>query len=149
MSIIRSILEDPTIRVYLPFSLLVLVGAFLGGGIAYGALFARLGESAWKAWVPGWNFYLFLRLGGFSTRISMATLITMLIPGINLLFLFVFLALLILSAQRISEDMGRASVWWPVLFFLNPIIWAGILGFTGEDQLVDPLNVRHQVLRAL
>lgn len=137
-SVLREALSDPQLSAALPVLLMLLLGCWVGGALSFSALFAKFGVAPWKAWVPVYNGMMLFRIAGMSTRWAAALGVGLLIPLINVPVFFLGLAACLIAAQRISVALGRGGVLWSVLFFVNPIVWAAVLGFSSDEPMVDP-----------
>ena len=101
-------------------SVVVLIALYVWSGLALSAMFRKMGEDAWRGWVPLLNTATVLKWGGFS-------------PWLVLLVLFpptgiVVAILLIVSAHRINPGFGYGGGMTVVAAFLF-LVWATILGF--------------------
>lgn len=98
--------------------------------IAMWKLFAKAGEPGWKALVPIYNSWVFLRLGDQAGWWALVALI----PFVNIIAV-VFMAI---AAYNIGLKLGKEG-WYVVLYVLVPIIWMLILAFdksTWKGQVV-------------
>jgi hypothetical protein len=97
-------------------------------------IFHKAGLERWKAWVPFYNMWVLLQLGGK--------------PGPFIFFNFIpfvgsilYLVFQIIAAYNINKKLGRVSGGWTVLFVLVEPVWAGINGLDGstwDDSKGDP-----------
>lgn len=89
--------------------------------LALSAMFRKMGEETWRAWVPLLNIATLLRWAGFS-------------PWLVLLFLipvagqFAGFVLLIIAAHRLGPGFGYGGAMTVVAALLFPV-WATIVGF--------------------
>jgi hypothetical protein len=90
-------------------------------------VFAKLGEPAWKGWVPVLNELTLLKLGGQPVW----TLVLAFIPVANLAYQYYFR---LLAVHRIDARFGKGTG-FTVLGVLVPFVWALLLGGKGA-QLV-------------
>lgn len=91
-------------------------------------MFAKMGETPWKAWVPFYNTWLFLEWGGLKgwwIFIGFATIIPFVGSTIAVIGLTVVTAM---AAYNIAKGFSKDTV-WVVLYILLPLVWLGILGF--------------------
>ncbi len=90
-------------------------------------VFKKAGLEAWKAWVPVYNQWLFLELGGQKGWIVLLAFLGIIpiIGGIGGLVAFVFSCI---AAYHIGEKFGKES-WWVVLYIFVSPVWLGILAF--------------------
>lgn len=107
-------------------SLMGLISAILGvvlyvwTALALSAVFRKMGEEQWRAWVPFLNIATVLRWGGFSPW-----LVLLAVVPIAQVVVFV---LLIVSAHRINAGFGYGAG-MTVLAALVFVVWASVLGF--------------------
>lgn len=102
-------------------SLVIGIALYIWTALALGAMFRKLGEEAWKGWVPLLNLGLVLKWGGFSPWL----VLLMLVPGIGAVVVWV---LLIVAAHRLGPGFGYGGG-MTVLAALLFVVWASILGF--------------------
>lgn len=107
--------------------------AFLGVSIVVGLvlyavfafflskIFKKAGEDAWKAWVPIYNQWVFLELGGQKGWIALLSLagVIPLIGWIGSIVAFVFSCI---AAYRIGLNLQKES-WFVVLYVLVAPVW--------------------------
>ncbi len=89
--------------------------------LALAAMFRKMGDEAWKGWVPFFNQATVLAWGGFSPWLILLLLVLVLGP-------VAVCVLLIVAAHRINPGFGYGAgmtVVSAVLF----VVWASILGF--------------------
>ncbi|MDR2109041.1 MAG: DUF5684 domain-containing protein [Coriobacteriales bacterium] len=136
---------------YYPFDvadLALLTGYFVSlliVGIAYYVLtaifmmkiFIKANQEGWKAWIPFYNNWVFLELGGYKGWIALLALASV-IPCIGFVGSVVAVVFLIMAAYQISLKLGKSGG-WVALYFFFPFIWAAILGL-GGDQWNDSLG---------
>ena len=96
------------------------LGLYVFSSIALGKVFLKLGEQAWKAWVPIVNTITLLELG----RYSALWVIGMFIPAANLVALVVF----IMAVNNVNRRLGHGGG-FTLLYLISFPIWAGVLGF--------------------
>ncbi|GAA3025529.1 DUF5684 domain-containing protein [Microbacterium dextranolyticum] len=101
-------------------SVAVGVVLYVWTGLALSALFRKLGEERWKAWVPFLNIATVLTRGGFSPW-----LVILAVVPIAQVVLFV---LVVISAHRINLGFGYGAG-MTVLAALAFVVWASVLGF--------------------
>lgn len=85
-----------------------------------GRVFKKAGIPQWKAWVPLYNFWVFLELGGQQGWLALL----LLIPIVNI----VTTVFLCIAAYNIGLAFSKSGA-WVVLFFFVPWVWWGIIGF--------------------
>ncbi|PNW09864.1 FHA domain-containing protein [Microbacterium sp. AG157] len=101
------------------FALVVVLYVWLA--LALSALFRKIGEPGWKAWVPVLNVATVLKVGGFSPWLVLLNLV----PIFGLL---AFIAVFVVAIHRINTGFG-VGAGLTVLGALFPVVWASILGF--------------------
>ncbi len=114
-------MTDSTLLVLGASSLALVVVLYLWSALALAAMFRKVGEPVWKAWVPVVNVATVLKIGGFSPWLVL----------INLVPLFGFLAFVvvfIVAVHRITVGFG-AGAGLTVVGAVVPVVWASILGF--------------------
>ncbi len=89
--------------------------------LALAAVFAKTGESTWKAWVPLVNLGTILKIGGFSPWL----VLLILIPFFGAL---AFAVVFIVAVHRVNRGFDRGAG-MTVLGALLGVVWASILGF--------------------
>lgn len=102
-------------------SLALTVVLYVWFALALAAMFRKIGEPVWKAWVPLVNLGTVLKLGRFSPWLVL----------INLVPLFGFIAfavVFIVSVHRINVGFG-AGGGLTVVGAIVPVVWASVLGF--------------------
>lgn len=90
------------------------------------AFFKKIGEEAWKGWVPIYNVWVFLERGGQKGYWALLSLV-----GLSIVTT-VFMVIAALEYQKAF----RKETWWIVLFLLVSPVWLGMLAW-GQDQF-DP-----------
>lgn len=100
-------------------------------------LFTKAGEAGWKAIIPVYNSWIFLRLGNQAGWWSLVALI----PFVGL----ISIVFMIIAAYNIGQKLGKES-WWVALYILLPIVWILVLAFDSskwEDKapgvIADPI----------
>ena len=121
---------------YLGFIILLSIGIYVLTSIATMKLFKKAGLPGWKAWVPFYNNWLFLELGGYNGALIFLAFIPF-FGGIALL------VATCLAANEISKKLDKSDIF--ILFPLGvitggitTIIWYCIAGFgksTWNDSL--------------
>lgn len=97
------------------------VALYIWTALALAAVFAKSGESAWKAWVPIANLVAFLQLGGVSGWFALF----LLIPGLGPLVVWVAM---IMAAHRVNLSFGLSGSMTVLAAVLFPV-WATVVGF--------------------
>lgn len=93
-----------------------------------GKVFAKTGTPAWKGWVPIYNTYIFLKIGGFGKVSAFIGVLITCIPIINLVGSIILLIMILVAAYKIGLGFGKSGSWVILYFFLS-IVWLGILAF--------------------
>lgn len=106
----------------------ILVAGLLIGVIAYvvtsfflGKLFKKAGVEAWKAWVPVYNQWVFLELGGQKGWISLLYLAGV-VPLVGFIGVIVAAVFSCIAAYRIGLNFGKEGVFVLLYIFLG-IVW--------------------------
>lgn len=86
--------------------------------IFMGMIFKKADVPAWKAWVPIYNQWVFLELGGQKGWWVLLSLI----PFVNLITVYVTLVFMCIAAYRIGLNFGKEA-WFVVLYILAGPIW--------------------------
>jgi hypothetical protein len=110
----------------LGFVLLLSLVVYVLNGLSMMKLFRKLGVEPWAAWVPFFNIWRLLELGGQQGWFSLFVLIS---PGAIVTAVFEGFAV-----YRIGLAF-RKSGSWVVLFFFLPFVWAWLLA--ADDEVYD------------
>ncbi|MFJ6677596.1 DUF5684 domain-containing protein [Microbacterium sp. NPDC091382] len=97
------------------------VAVYVWVALALAAAFRKMGEDAWRAWVPILNIAVLLRWGGFSPWLALLALI----PGLGTLAVWI---LLVITVHRLNPGFGYGPGMTVVGALLFPV-WATIVGF--------------------
>ena len=100
--------------------LAVLAGAYALFAWLLSRVFRKAGIPAWKAWVPVYNGWVFLELGGQPGWIAVLTLI----PVGNV----VATVFMCIAAYNIGIAFAKDGA-WVVLYIFVPWLWLAIVGF--------------------
>ena len=121
---------------YMGIIVMILIGVYILTSIAKMKIFKKAGLPGWKAWVPFYNNWLFLELGGYNGALIFLAFIPF-FGGIALL------VATCLAANEISKKLDKSDIF--ILFPLGvitggitTIIWYCIAGFgksTWNDSL--------------
>lgn len=103
-----------------------------------GEIFAKAGLEKWKAWVPVYNNWVFLELGGQKGWYILLGLLSA-IPLVGFVASIFLIVVLCMAAYNIGNNFNKPSFWWVVLYFFLPVIWLGILAFDGSRWM----GIRH------
>lgn len=84
-------------------------------------IFRKAGVDGWKAWVPFYNSWVFLELGGQQGWLVLLHLI----PGVGIVStIFSYIA-----SYHIGASFSKPGGGWVVLYIFLPVIWLAILAF--------------------
>jgi len=103
------------------FTLVISVALYVWTALALGAMFRKMGEEQWKAWVPVLNQATVLKWGGFNPWWVLLGLAAG--PGTVVVFV-----LMVVSAHRINPGFGYGGGMTVLAAFVF-VVWASILGF--------------------
>jgi hypothetical protein len=122
---------------YLFMFLVLAIGIYIATSIASMKIFQKAGLPGWKAWVPFYNNWIFLQLGGYNGALSLLSLI----PYGGAIVLFI---LMCFSANEISKKLGKSDIFilFPlgvVSFGITTMIWLFMAGF-GKSEWTDSLG---------
>ncbi|WP_158252353.1 DUF5684 domain-containing protein [Cryobacterium sp. Y29] len=101
-------------------AVLVGLGVYVFSSIGLSKVFVKLGEQAWKGWVPIVNSITLYELG----RYSALWVVGLFIPVANV----VALVVLVLAVNNVNRRLGRGGG-FTLLYLVSSPIWAGVLGF--------------------
>ncbi|MFS0868246.1 DUF5684 domain-containing protein [Microbacterium sp. 179-B 1A2 NHS] len=101
--------------------IVLVVGLYVWVALALSAMFRKMGEEQWRAWVPFVNAATLLKWGGFSPWL----VLFMLVPGLGTTAVGV---LVLISVHRLNPGFGYGGGLTVLAVFLFPV-WATILGF--------------------
>lgn len=104
----------------LVFSLIFFVIAYAIGAFLLGRVFKKAGTPEWIAWVPIYNSWKLLELGGQQGFWAVLALI----PFVN----FVSLIFIYIAMYNIGKTLGKED-WFVLLAIFVPIVWMIWLGF--------------------
>jgi len=106
-------------------SILVLaLVVYVLNGFAFMALFRKVGIEPWAAWVPYFNIWRILELGGQPGWISLVAFV----PQVGGIVSVVFECI---ATYRISHAFRKGGE-WVVLFIFLPFVWAWLLASDKE-----------------
>jgi hypothetical protein len=100
-------------------------------------VFQKANQQGWKAWVPIYNSWVLLELGGYKGWIALL-MIAGVIPCIGTIAQIVAYVFIIMAAYQIGLKLGKGGG-WTVLYIFLPFVWAAILGLS-QDQWNDSLG---------
>ncbi|TFD71909.1 DUF5684 domain-containing protein [Cryobacterium sp. Hb1] len=101
-------------------AVLVSLGVYVFSSIGLGKVFVKLGEQAWKGWLPIINSITLYELG----RYSALWVVGLFIPVANV----VALVVLVLAVNNVNRRLGRGGG-FTLLYLVSSPIWACVLGF--------------------
>lgn len=102
------------------FSLIIAVIAYVVGALLIGRIFKKAGVESWIAWVPFYNNYKLLEIGGQAGFWAILAVI----PVVN----FVSAIFMYISMYNIGLKLGKEGIFilWAIFF---PIVWLIWLAF--------------------
>jgi len=106
--------------------------AYIITAIFLGMIFKKAGEPVWKAWVPIYNSWTLLKLGGQNGIWAVLALI----PIVNIVSaIFMYIAM-----YHIGKKLGKSDAFVLVAIFLPIIwmIWLGVDSSTWKDAKPQP-----------
>jgi hypothetical protein len=98
--------------------------AYVFYGFAVMSIFRKAGLRGWPAWVPIFNVWRLLQLGGQKGW-------WVLVGLIPVLGTIVYLVFLIIAGVKIQTGFGKPGVFYLLALFLTPV-WYGILAWDGS-----------------
>lgn len=101
------------------FGMLILI-AYVLTVVAMWRLFTKAGEAGWKALIPVYNNWVFLRMGDQAGWWSIVSLV----PFVGIVG-YVFT---VIAAYNVGLKLQKEG-WWVILYIIVPIIWLYILAF--------------------
>lgn len=110
--------------------LLLVVAIYVVSSWFLSKIFVKAGEPGWKGWVPVYNSWTFLELGGQAGWWALVAFV----PFVNL----VAAVFLCLAAYNIGLRFAKSGV-WVVLYILVPYVWWGILALDRSAWNPQPL----------
>lgn len=114
--------------------LLILVGTYVVFSWFLMRLFRKAGIDGWKAWVPFYNYWVFLELGGQPGWLVVLSII----PGAGIITT-IFLCI---AAFHIGAAFDKPDAGWVVLFIFVAPVWLGILAFDSSRWEPERMSVR-------
>ena len=102
----------------LGFALVFGVLYYILSALAFSRLFKKLGIEGWIAWVPVYNTWKWLELGGQQGWLALLLLVS---PAGIVTLVFVLIA-----SYRIGKAFGKGGEWTILAYFLSPL-WAFLL----------------------
>ena len=95
--------------------------AYVVSAIFMGMMFKKAGVPAWKAWVPVYNVWTFLELGGQKGWISLLLLLSW-IPLLGFIPAIVAAVFMAIAAYRIGLNFGKEG-WFVVIYIFLTLVW--------------------------
>lgn len=117
--------DDP-VAVLLPwlamsgFLMLWSLLAYVLNGIFISKIFAKTGAEGWPAWLPVYNSWRLLEIGGQAGWLALLVFI----PGASI----VTLVFVIIAVNNINQGFGRTTG-WTILYVFLPQVWAAHLAY--------------------
>ncbi len=100
---------------------LVTILAYVISAIFMGMMFKKAGIPAWKAWVPVYNSWTFLEMGGQKGWLSLLILLAW-IPLLGLIPVIVVTVFMCIAAYRIGLDFGKEG-WFVLIYIFFGLAW--------------------------
>lgn len=113
---------DPAVvgAVFAAIGVVALV-SYVVNAIFLGMVFKKAGVEAWKAWVPVYNMWVFLELGGQMGWLSLLVLLAW-VPFLGFIPAIVATVFMCIAAYRIGLNFGKDGVFVLLFIFLS-IVW--------------------------
>ncbi len=131
-----SSIDQATFSLFAGLYVIILVAAYVAYGLTFGALYEKMGQPKWKAWVPVYSQWTFFQLAGYNGALALLAFASA-IPIVGWIGTIVYAVYAAMGAYRISRAFGKEPdlAGWTVLYIFAAPVWAGILGF-GKSQVV-------------
>lgn len=107
--------------VFYMFLGVVMIISYVIYAIFLSMIFKKAGVEGWKAWVPIYNQWVFLELGGQKGWLSLLSLLGV-IPFLGLIPALVAYVYSAIAAYKIGLDFGKEGV-FVLLYIFLPIVW--------------------------
>lgn len=111
------------VLVLFAFYFILLAAIYVLTALAFSRLFKKVGIEGWIAWVPVYNIWKWLELGGQSGLISLLIFV----PGASI----VTLVFILIGSYRIGTAFGKGGEWTVLAYFISPL-WAYLLSRPAE-----------------
>ncbi|CAN5340635.1 hypothetical protein BH09ACT1_BH09ACT1_11240 [soil metagenome] len=110
---------------------LILVGGYVVVSWFLMRVFRKAGIEGWKAWVPFYNYWVFLELGGQPGWLVILSVVPIasIIPAI----------FMCIAAFHIGAAFDKRDAGWVVLFIFLAPVWLGIIAF--DSSRWDPARM--------
>lgn len=120
---------------FLIFNLLFAIASYIITAIFLGMILKKAGLASWPAWVPVYNTWKMLEIGGQPGFWS----ILMLIPFVNIVALVFFF----IAAYHIGLKLEKPGVFVLLAIFLTPVwlIWLGVDKSTWHEDASPAKNL--------
>jgi hypothetical protein len=118
-----STVEAGTVFVMILFILIFVLAAYAIQAFLLGRIFAKAGEKPWKAWVPIYNNWVMLELGGQQGFWAVLTVV----PVVNI----VSMVFMIIAMYHIGLKLGKEGAFVLLAIFI-PIVWLIWLAVDGS-----------------
>lgn len=105
------------------FYLLLVAAVYVLSALAFSRLFKKVGIEGWIAWVPIYNIWKWLELGGQSGWLSLLIIV----PWANI----ATVVFLLIGSYRTGTAFGKGGEWTVLAYFLSPL-WAFLLSRPSE-----------------
>lgn len=139
----EGLLTTEVILTIMILALVFGVGMYVLMSFAFMRIFKKAGLPAWKAWVPYYNNWLFLELGGYNGALSllMLGLYMPFVPVIGFMAAVVGFVFDCLAAKEISAKLNKSNTFilFPLgiaTFGITSIIWYFMVA-SGDNQWND------------
>jgi len=114
MSPATSTADTGTVLAFLGIYLLVIAVVYVVYSIFLSMIFKKAGIAAWKAWVPIYNSWIMLEMGGQQGWIVLLSFI----PGVNIVAaIFLYIAMYHIGLKLQKEG------WFVLLAIFLPLVW--------------------------
>lgn len=92
--------------------------AYALGSFLMSLVFKKAGIAMWKAWVPVYNLWTFLEMGGQKGWISLLAVV----PVLNVITIWIAIVFIVIAAYRIGLNFGKEG-WFVLLYIFLPLVW--------------------------
>lgn len=125
--------EDPLVTLLTGgFIVGIVVISYLINALLMSFIFKKAGIEQWRAWVPVYNTWVFLELGGQKGYYSLFALVSG-IPFLGFIAAIVYYVFLAIAASNIGNRFNKPGAGWIVLFIFLPLVWLAIVAFDKEQ----------------
>lgn len=105
---------------FVVFYILFAIAGYVISSFLLSRIFKKAGVEAWKAWVPLYNYWIMLELGGQKGFWA----ILLLVPIVNI----VSVVFLVIAMYQIGLNLGKEG-WFVLLAIFLPLVWLIWLAF--------------------